>query len=194
MSKQSEEIERVIFWLKTIQSLVPQSFILLVGTHLDEVQSNKLDPYKLYEDMSQKSSLPLANIIGVSCKTGENFVPFTEILINFGLDIPMVGKPFPKMYLDLKEKIDRECSNRIPIMEWNEFKELGKSCHLVNNHELLRATQTLHILGFCLHFPKDKVNFFFFLKFSFIFVLDTKKLCCFESSMVCKYSIYFDFH
>lgn len=158
VTKEGEK-ERILFWASTIQSLVSNPLIILVGTHLDQVPISEADRlYNVYAEISEQTKIPLQNMVSISCSTGKNFEYLIKLLVRSSLSLPMIGKIFPQYYLDFKEKLQEEAKLReIPIIEWRELVEIGKQCSIVGKEELKKAIEFLHVLGFCLHFPKDQV-------------------------------------
>ena len=41
MSKQTDEMKRLLYWIQTIQSYVKNPMIIIVGTHLDSLKDKK---------------------------------------------------------------------------------------------------------------------------------------------------------
>lgn len=179
-------IERMAYWLNTIRALTKNPSIIIVGTHLDEFN----DPKKvsdLCNDVSNKMNVPRENILPLSNLTLEGIETFIKKLKQEALLLPSVGETFPKMYTNLHAKMEEEAKKRpIPVIEWGELKKIAQGCQVVGDSELNRAVSYLHTLGFCLHFPKDEV-LFFYIFFFLTFKIQKKvfeRLCCFNPSMV----------
>lgn len=152
-----KEKERVGYWYRTIQSIAPRSSILLVGTHLDEAQLLCLNIEEKCKDMAELFELDIQDIIPLSNKTGANFEIFFKRIVEKGVKLPLVNTLFPKMYSDLKELIDQAAKEfSPPIINLEEFKNIARKSNIVGP-ELIKATDFLHTLGFCLHFSKDPV-------------------------------------
>ena len=152
------EKERVAYWFKVLQTLVPNPVVVLVGTHLDSAEQLCLDTEQIEKEMSDSFCIPRDRTVLVSCRTGKNLDKLAKLFAKLGLELPMVGKPFPRMYLSLKLKMDEEAIKRNPpILTFAELKELGRTCYIVGEEQLQRATQFLHAIGYCFHFPKDQV-------------------------------------
>lgn len=151
------ELERVIYWIKTIQSLVPKAQILLVGTHEDKLIESGFDVNILKKDMSEKTGIPLSEVIALSCKSRKKIEKLVNMLVKKALTFPMIGHPFPKMYSSLKMKLDEITPKRVPpILSFAELKNIAKENNIVGEQQLERATTFFHTLGFCLHFAKEK--------------------------------------
>lgn len=160
--KGGKELNKVRYWINTIKARVPDPIFLFVGTHLD-VFNEMLEDYKEFVAKMNKHlpELDPRDIIGVSCD-GENVEALAERLKQKALELQIINEPFPQMYLDLKQKLDELAKGKdYPIASWEVVEEKAGSCNIVQQSELLRALEFLHILGFALHFRNDKVCFYF---------------------------------
>lgn len=157
--KLESEIESIIKWHNIIRTVDPNPYVLLIGTHLDDAIKMSLDIEGLYNELSFQTGIPIQNILGVSSQDGENFDQLVELLVRYSSSLPHVTKVFPKMYLDLKEKLEimgRE--KKVPIIEFEELKEIARSCQIVGERQVEKASAFLHTLGFCLHFSNNSVT------------------------------------
>ena len=169
-----KEMNRILYWINTIKARVPNNpQFLFVGTHLDAFEESKMDYDQFVSLIEEKTKINRDCIVGISSQTGKNVDRLIEIMEIQGLEIPMIKDVFPKMYLDLKVKIEK-LSKEIqpPIMKWEEFREKSIECNM-SDQELIRASNFLHILGFCLYYEKEKVsNFYYYFHFFF----ETRKI------------------
>ena len=160
--EKGKELNRVLYWINTIKARVMNPEFIFVGTHLDSFEELLLDYDEFISFIEKETKINREYIIGISSQSGKNVDKLLELLKSKGLEMPMINEIFPKIYLDLKIKMEEVCKQKYPpILTWNELKEKAKECNIIKEQELLRATNFLHILGFCLHFQKEKVFFLF---------------------------------
>lgn len=162
LSRFSKGKERVAHWYTTITSLIPDASIIFVGTHLDDANQLCLDIDEIKSELFKFAGENISEqmFIPVDCSTGQNFNQLLQALTNMGLSLG-AGK-FPKMYLELKAKLDQEAKTN-PICKFQALIPVAKTCNIVGEKELVRALVFLHYLGYCLYFQNDPVNFFFFV-------------------------------
>src|SRR6185437_2649094 len=84
MNKKGNEINRLIYWIQTIKSYIKNPMIILVGTHLDQIdiksKSNSNIIEEIYDNISNKCGISKEFIIGVSCKYGTNYDKLIQII------------------------------------------------------------------------------------------------------------------
>lgn len=152
------DIDRIDMWVKTVQALGNDSIILLVGTHFDDTEDLCIDTKFLFRQVSERTGIPQNCILEVSYKDATNIGELITLLIEKSLTLPYVGKPFPKLYMDLKHVFDEESKKRIPpIIFWADLKQIVKKLNLIGA-EVERAVRFLHTLGHCLFLSNDPVR------------------------------------
>lgn len=151
-----------MYWVKTLESIERNACILLVGTHLDSAHQLCLETVQIIQSISRKTNIPPDSIIAVSCSNGENFDKLVELLIEKSSNLSITRSVFPRMYFNLKNKID-EIKPKNPIIKFSKFLSLANECFIIGE-EVKKALRFFHTLGYCLYFENDEV-FFEFISF-----------------------------
>ncbi|KAF2071594.1 hypothetical protein CYY_007084 [Polysphondylium violaceum] len=153
----AEEESRVEFWLQSISTRAKDAPIIIVGTHLDDVNRNNAKPLK--KKMKEKYCTRFPNIKAiklVSCTSGKGIPSLRETLESVVTSQPTMGESLPRSYMLLENLVKEETKKRvIPTIPWSEFIQLGSICTITDEAELLRATMFLNQLGSLVYFPKE---------------------------------------
>jgi hypothetical protein len=166
----SEDSQRVLYWLQSIQSRSPKASVMLVGTHADLANISKVFPF--FGDVSffffvfhrgrgkkdygnevcakYRARFPGLNIVGFTM-----FSPLIAGSLGMLLDNldattiaqPFIGEPVPTLYLALEAAVIAERKRVPPVLPWDEFQKIGVSCGLLREEELTRAVGLLHEMG-----------------------------------------------
>jgi len=153
----AEEESRVEFWLQSITTRAKDAPIIIVGTHLDDVNRNNAKLLK--KKMKEKYYTRFPNIKSiklVSCTNGKGITSLRETLEDIVISQPNMGESLPRSYMLLENLVKEETKKRvIPTIPWSEFIQLGSICTITDEAELLRATMFLNQLGSLVYFPKE---------------------------------------
>ncbi|EFA78013.1 leucine-rich repeat-containing protein [Heterostelium album PN500] len=154
-----EEHSRVEFWLQSITTRAPNSAIIIVGTHLDDLpsQSSAKTIKKQMEEKYCKRFPNIKEIKLVSCTSGKGLTSLRETIEQIASAQPNMGEILPSSYLLLENLVKEERRVRtIPTMSWAEFVQLGKLCTINDEDELVRATIFLNQIGSLVYFPNEE--------------------------------------
>ncbi|KAK5576072.1 hypothetical protein RB653_007210 [Dictyostelium firmibasis] len=153
----AEEESRVEFWLQSITTRAKDAPIIIVGTHLDDVNRTTAKMQK--KRMKEKYLTRYQNIKAiklVSCTSGKGITSLREKLEALVQSQSNMGESLPRSYMLLENLVKEETKKRIiPTIPWTEFIQMGTICTITDEAELLRATMFLHQLGSLVYFPKE---------------------------------------
>jgi hypothetical protein len=141
------------YWLHSIQSKVPKSYVIIVGTHIDiKRRSFPNDIINSFQHKKEKDTDPEPlNIktFAVSCKTGEgiselkNYI--SELSTEKQISIPISYSKLSSILSTNNEKY-LKMDDLLKYLENNNFK-IGKN-------EIKNVIGTLHNLGHLLYYPQ----------------------------------------
>eukprot|EP01132_Coremiostelium_polycephalum_P008525 gene8525-10480_t len=154
-----EEASRVEFWLQSISTRAPNSPIIIVGTHIDDLEGGK-NSAKILKKRMEDKYMPLFPNIKViklvSCTSGKGVTSLRENIEEIACNQPNMGELLPSSYILLENLVKEERRNRaIPTIPWSDFIKLGKMCTIDDEAELIRAAVFLTQLGSLVYFPKE---------------------------------------
>ena len=159
-------------WLDNISLRAPQSCVLIVGTHLDEVQDSErpiIDGLlnKVGELASQYPKLQISEVLAVGLMNRlENIGALREAIYEHATkykgkgSVPVMGQEIPASYFQLNKELDKiqeevRKGTKEPVMHAEQFKYLVRQLKLPNicsNEELRTATLFLNEVGTILHY------------------------------------------
>jgi internalin A len=144
---------RIEFWLDTIKSLAPDSPVILVATFIDE-----RSPDINYQALKSRFPQLCANL-SISNKRNEdadklNKLKLVQTIARASADLPHMGKPWPKSWIEVEEAIKNHNEHNI------DLKEYLSLCH--NHNVSVKVAEgtlgkTLHFLGDILYYRDDHV-------------------------------------
>jgi small GTP-binding protein len=146
-ARQDTDQCRIDYWLRTINSLAPDSPVLLVATHTDE-RSPDINFSKFREKYPQ-----LKGNFAVSNKTGEGISQLRTAIQEFASGLPQMGEPWPKSWVDARRKLDKKKEDDHHIGR-KEFIQICND-HGIENKEIWDFASMLHDLGNILFFHED---------------------------------------
>src|SRR6185437_8518875 len=148
MTESEKEIfESVDYWLRAISLKTPQSVVILVGTHLDEMEER--NPKQIPQQLIKKYNNLITKSFSVSCITGDGINELKEYLLNLGIERQI---EIPTSWLQLNQKLDEMKST--PTIGMNEIKNTIKSNSLSIDEETTNISiKVLHNLGHLLYYP-----------------------------------------
>ena len=166
-------------WLDSISVRAPDSYVIVVGTFLDQVseenrQSGKIDGLlsKIEELTRQYHRLVVTNITVVGLKGRmENVAKLKDYIYNAAAEYKIknqyiMGHKIPSSYHALDNKLSEihrlvKEGKHEPIMHAAEFQKMVRDLNLVDlqdDDELHTATHFLHEVGALLHYDDRKNN------------------------------------
>ena len=186
-------------WLDNIALRAPRSCVLIVGTHLDEVEEEErpmIDELlgkvaELASDYQNKLVIPEMLAVGLMNRL-ENIGTLREAIYNQASEykgkgsIPVMGQEIPASYFKLNkelEKVQEEVhkGNKDPVMHVEQFKNLVQELKLpdiCSDDELRTATLFLNEVGTILHYD-DRSN-----RINELYFIDPQWLCKMMSEIV----------
>ena len=186
-------------WLDNIALRAPRSCVLIVGSHLDEVEEGErpmVDELlgkvaELASDYQNKLVIPEVLAVGLMNRL-ENIGTLREAIYNQASEykgkgsIPVMGQEIPASYFQLNkelEKVQEEVhkGNKDPVMHVEQFKNLVQELKLpdiCSDDELRTATLFLNEVGTILHYD-DRSN-----RINELYFIDPRWLCKMMSEIV----------
>ncbi|KAG4071917.1 hypothetical protein HA402_006078 [Bradysia odoriphaga] len=175
ISDGKQGLTAILQWLSNIQARAPNSPVIIVGTHYDEIgvsisveeaqqlQQTIRERFIVVMD-SEKLGLPkVLDSIEVSCKTKYNIPVLANLIYDaaFSLRLPgskelMLYQKVPSTYLALEDVISNICyqfksSGTDPVLNFEGYKHLVTQEMLYNNYKTFRDTEELHQATMFLH-------------------------------------------
>jgi hypothetical protein len=144
---EKEIVETVDYWMRAISLKAPKSVVILVGTHLDEMEERK--PKQIPQQLMNEYNNLITKSFFVSCKTGEGMNELREYLLDLGIERQI---EIPTSWLKLGETLKKKKST--PTIGMNEVKNIIKSNSLSIDAETTNTPiRVLHNLGYLLYYP-----------------------------------------
>ena len=185
-------------WLDNITLRAPQSCVLIVGTHLDEVEdAERPEADELltcignmatqYQQLQVKQVLPVGlmnRLEGIADLRDAIYENATEYK-GKGC-VPVMGQEIPASYFQLNRELERIQENvrrgiSAPVMHAEEFKDLVQQLKLPDiftNDEVQTATLFLNEVGTILHYNDRSHNL------NELYFIDPRWLCDMMSQVV----------
>ncbi|GAC1350076.1 MAG: hypothetical protein NVSMB27_29160 [Ktedonobacteraceae bacterium] len=147
-ARQGVEQGRLDYWLETIRSLAPDAPVLLVATHIDERA-----PDINYQ--SYKGTYPqLVGHLSVSNANGTGITELKTTLTNFALQLPIMGQPWPKKWVQVEERLLSRFEHHINA---ESYIKTCSNCGVEVEFAQGTLGHYLHDLGKILYFRDDYV-------------------------------------
>ena len=176
-----QAVEELRFWLKGIAFHAPQSCVLIVGTHLDQIAEKNRGPKgdALLNSVSElaavyKNRLLIVEIVPVALENQmENIGLLKEAIYNHAAkyknhsDQPIMGQRIPASYHTLAKRfeiiqLEAQQSLREPFMHAKSFMHIVNGMNLTDimdsDLELKKAAMFLMELGLLLHYEEHGHN------------------------------------
>lgn len=136
------------YWLNTIEMISNNSPILIVQNEKQKRKKdlNEKDLIGQYKTIKEFNSTNLANNEGL-----DNIIRNIEFYVS---KLSHIGKPFPRTWKKVREKLELDKRDYISI---EEFNDICVSNGFKNEKDQLQLSAYLHDIGVCLHFQKDKI-------------------------------------
>ena len=188
-------------WLDNIALRAPRSCVLIVGTHLDEVDDNERSQIdgllakvaNLAAQYTNSNKLIIPEVLAVGLMNRlENISTLREAIYNQATvykgksQLPVMGQEIPASYFQLNkelEKVQEEVrkGNCEPVMHAEQFKDLVQQLKLpdiCSDDELRTATLFLNEVGTILHYDDRTHNL------NELYFIDPRWLCDMMSKVV----------
>jgi hypothetical protein len=154
---QKEIEESVDYWLRSISLKAPNSTVILVGTHLDEIVDNKKSK-QLPENLLKEYGNLISKSFSVSNSTGIGIKELKQYLIELAMEHQI---EIPASWLVLGNALNqmKEDNSWITIdkvldfMKSKKFKKIGGVS--IKNRETKTALSVLHNLGYLLYYQQS---------------------------------------
>ena len=165
-------------WLSSIASRAPKSYVIIVGTHLDEIKGGERDGVSKLMSMGGELAskygnlLSVVEIIPVALKNRlENISTLKESIYSHAANYkyrtqPIMGQMVPASYHALNKKLELmrqevRSGTREPIMHVKELQEMAKQMNLLDiqsSNELKAAAHFLTDVGAIMHIDDSNRN------------------------------------
>lgn len=176
LSHGREGVKELQPWLNNLALRVPQSCVIIVGTHLDEMRNENVGELLAFVDTITKpflNKLQIVDVLAVGLKNSiKNVSTLKNAIYNHAANYknragePIIGRCIPASYHALDRqlrKVQQEVRRgvREPVMHLAEFKEMVykmKSTDIRDDEELRTATLFLADAGSLLHYDDRRHN------------------------------------
>ena len=160
------------FWLDSLQNRMPGSFVILVVTHIDQVEESLLNSQceyvgglvrewtealksTVHEGTPVLRCWESGRSLKVNCLSGEGVPELRKIIIMFTSSMPWYKECLPPSWIKLHRELGLHRKNKnnsnVPHLTWDEYLLIAKSCNI--SSELLNAaTKFLHDTGVIRYF------------------------------------------
>jgi len=151
-----KEIESSLeYWLHAISLKAPDSAVIVVGTHLDQVGEKgrlKQPPPTLITKFSKLITLS----INVSCTTGEGIDKLRDYLLILAMERKI---KLPAKWIRFGNFLYDQSFNGASFIEMEKVRKLAHHPTLELNDDILfLAIQVLHNIGYLLYYPPSSNN------------------------------------
>ena len=171
-----EGVKELQPWLNNLALRVPQSCVIIVGTHLDEMRNENVGEILAYVNTIAEpfqNRLRIVDVLAVGLKNNiRNVSTLKNAIYNHAANYknkagePIMGRSIPASYHALDRqlrKMQQEVRRGIrePVMHLAEFKEMVykmKSTDIQDDEELRTATLFLTDAGSLLHYDDRRHN------------------------------------
>ena len=144
---EKEIVESVDYWMRAISLKAPESVVVLVGTHLDQMEGreSKQIPQQL---MNEYNKL-ITKSFYVSSITGEGMNELREYLLDLAIQRQI---DIPTPWLQLGQNLNEMKST--PTIGMDEVRNVIKSSSIsIDEQTTITAIRVLHNLGYLLYYP-----------------------------------------
>lgn len=153
-SRKEDSHEDFFYWLNIIKMLGDKSPVLMVLNKCD--QPIKDLPIKEYKNTFD-NILDFDKISLVNCEPHlSNLNLFRNKVVEIAANLPHIGNPLPKVWVDIRREIESLKSNGKNFIHLEEFEELCRTYYLSQERSEF-LSDFFHDLGVFLHFRNDIV-------------------------------------
>jgi internalin A len=146
--RDSEEQNRLEYWLKIIQSYGGNSPIIIVGNHADQqpLDINRSGLLGKYPNIKK--------FIETSCKKYSGIDELKAEITEIVSEMRRVQDPLPVSWFRVKEKLE-EKQSRYDYMSYNDFLQMCIEEKIMDEGAQKALLATMHILGVALNYRDD---------------------------------------
>ncbi len=136
------------YWLNIVELLTDNSPLVII-------KNEKQDRHReINERQLRGQFLNLNNICATNLQTNRGLsLVLNEIKANIK-KLPHIGTPLPKTWVKVREALERDSRNHIPL---NEYLAVCQQNGFTKPEDKLQLSGYLHDLGVCLHFQDDTI-------------------------------------
>ena len=159
---------RIIHWMDALQNRMPGSYMILVVTHIDAVDSSTLDLLcdkvraMVMERLrfmagASREGTPVLNVFRggqstqVNCLLGTGIPDLRESLITFTMSMPWYKESLPASWIRTQDSVQEAANKGKLYLEWTTYSEIASKCGLQGGM-LMNATKFLHETGVIRYF------------------------------------------
>lgn len=147
-ARQTQEENRVEYWLKIIQSFGGDSPIIIVGNQVDE------HPLDIDRTGLQKKHPNIIGVQEVSAKTGFGIKELKSLIIRQLKTLPHIRDLLPEKWFEIKSTLEKLGQNRNYLTQ-EEYLALCVQSDIVDEISQKTLISFLHDLGVVIHFHED---------------------------------------
>lgn len=149
-SRKEDSHDDFFYWLNIIKLLGEKSPVLMVLNKCD--QPTKDLPIKEYK--SNFSNIQSFNRISLKPEFKSEFTEFRESLIKIASELPHIGAPLPKVWVDIRRDIEKLKIEGRDYITRDEYIQICKN-HFRREDSALHLSEYFHDLGVIIHFQDD---------------------------------------
>lgn len=149
-SRKEDSHDDFFYWLNIIKLLGDKSPVIMVLNKCD--QPTKELPIKEYKHAF--NNIVDFNKISLKLECKESFCQFKENLIKFATELPHIGTPLPKVWVDIRRDLENLKISGKNYITKSEYLEICKK-HYRKEDSALFLSEFFHDLGVILHFQND---------------------------------------
>ncbi|XP_064619612.1 uncharacterized protein LOC135483043 [Lineus longissimus] len=138
------------FWLSSISVHAPHAPILVVGSHLDQVQQFNVPTQQL-----QKRYPQIAGFHSISTLTGMGVADLQEKLFSVTMQEKYMGEDIPEVWFNFEKAVISEREISTNIINYQRVEEIAFASGIFDELETSQAVQFLHDLGTVQHFDNE---------------------------------------
>lgn len=136
------------YWLNIVELLTDNSPLLIVK---NEKQDRHRD---INERQLRGQFLNLEKVLATNLQTNRNLALLIDQIKAYISKLPHIGTPLPKTWVKVREALEQDPRNHIPL---NEYQEICQRNGFTKPEDKLQLSGYLHDLGVCLHFQDDPI-------------------------------------
>ncbi|HNS30372.1 MAG TPA: COR domain-containing protein [Tenuifilaceae bacterium] len=149
-SRKEDRYDDFYYWLNIIKLLGDKSPVIMVLNKCD--QPTKELPIKDFKDIFSN----IVDFVKISLKNDyrDTFNSFKSKLIERASNLPHIGNPLPKVWVDIRREIENMKLDGINYITEKEYLDICKK-HYRSEESALFLSEYFHDLGVILHFKED---------------------------------------
>ncbi len=149
-SRKEDSHDDFFYWLNIIKLLGDSSPVMMVLNKAD--QPTKELPIKEYK--TNFNNITSFNKISLKDEYRQTFDEFKNVLKEKASKLPHIGNPLPKVWVDIRQKIEELKLSGINYISLKQYLKICKE-HYRNEVSALFLSEYFHDLGVIIHFQND---------------------------------------